>query len=326
MIESFGKVILLGEHAVVYGRTALAAALPGGLRAVKILPRAAGCRVVIPAWSMDLDEKAECEVGAALRRLKSLFPADAPGFEVHFKAAIPAGAGLGASAALSAALVRVAAETAGAALDDSRVREYAHELEKVFHGEPSGLDDTVAVYGGQLLFRRDGWEGVTGPVDTSGYEAPTPQSLRPPLYAPPLVIAHSGVPRSTRRMVEGLRLRREHDKIATERSFDRIESLVWDGISAMDHGDYDALGEAMYRNHEELAALGLSLPRLDEMVDRARAAGAYGAKLTGAGGGGCVIAFAPGDEKEIASAWRDMGCEIVYRPPPRPPRRRLEDL
>ncbi len=301
MTLAYGKVILFGEHAVVYGRPALAGGIDAGVRLEDLRPRPAGARLRVPDWGLEADADSPGALGAALARLAELLPG--PGFDVSLRASLPLGAGLGGSAALSVALVRAAAVARGADWPAARVRELAHELERVFHGTPSGLDDMVATHGGLCLFRRDGLATGT----PAGAEPLSPQAARLPWALPALVVGQTGVPRATRDMVASVRRRWEAGRAATERQFERIEGCLRRGLEALRVRDLAALGAAMLENQACLGELGVSIPEIERMVSLALEAGALGAKLTGAGGGGGVIALAPGREAEVAAAWRAAG-------------------
>jgi hydroxymethylglutaryl-CoA reductase len=315
---AYGKVILFGEHAVVYGRPALAAGLDAGVRLEAVVPRPRGARLRVAGWGLEADEDSPGALGAALKRLTELVPG--PGFEASLGVELPLGAGLGGSAALSVALVRALAAARGESLPAARVRELAHELEKVFHGTPSGLDDTVATHGGLCLFYRDGLPpGAPWPASAEPLGA---QSARLPFELPSLVIGQTGVPRATRDMLAGVRRRWETDRAGTDRLFERIECCLRLGLEALPGRDFAAFGRAMLDNQACLGELGVSIPEIERMVSLALGAGALGAKLTGAGGGGGVIALAPGREAAVAEAWTRAGfstfttCLGVPRRPP----------
>jgi len=299
----FGKVILLGEHAVVHGYPALAGAIDRGVR---IAATPGPLRLRVPAWGLDVAAGDAHPVAAAIAAIASALAA--PACTLEGDADLPAAAGLGSSAALSVAVTRALAAAAGATLDAERVIEVATLGERQFHGNPSGVDVALATRGGLGLFVRGaaGGGGLT------------------PIAAPPLpiVVGLSGEPRATRAMVE----RVAHALAADPEGAGA--RLAWLGDAATrgaeiltsSSPDLGALGGLLTGAHHRLDALGVSTATLDALVADALAAGALGAKLTGAGGGGAVIALAPGREDAVIDAWRARGkvalaCRVGACPP-----------
>jgi mevalonate kinase len=273
-MKGFGKVILLGEHAVVYGHPALAGALARGVEVT--VAAAVADRVRVAAWG--LDASGDHPAVTALRRIKAALGV-ARAIEVVGEADLPPRAGLGSSAALSVAIARALAPGAG----DADVERAAQEGEKVFHSNPSGVDVALATRGGIGLFVRG-----------AGLE---------PIATPPfrLAVGLSGEPRDTGARVAHVAAQRERDPAGTNARLAALGELARAGRSAL--GDAARLGALFDEAHAHLAALGLSSPGLERLVARARGAGALGAKLTGAGGGGAAIALAPGREEAVLAAW-----------------------
>jgi mevalonate kinase len=188
---------------------------------------------------------------------------------------LPVGQGLGSSAAFSVAASRALLAAAGRQAPDAEVLRLAGAMEKVFHGSPSGMDATMALGRGPVIFRKGA----------------SPESLSPgrPLA---VIVILSGTSPSTRTMVEDVRRRCEEDPATLGGLMDAEDGLVGEAIEAIGTGALAKLGRAMNENHDALRAMGVSTPVLDRLVAKARAAGALGAKLTGGGGGGAVIALA----------------------------------
>ncbi len=262
-----GKVILLGEHGVVYGYPALAAPIARGVTAVG--EPGAACRLVLP---QALPRKHADVLQRAFAR--AAVKAGNPKVTVHVDSEIPLSMGLGSSGALSVAVARLllTAKAGGATPDTRRVEALAMDMEKEFHGTPSGLDHTTSARGELLVFRR----GTVRPVKASK-----------PLK---VLIALAGERSGTKTIVGALRERQARWPKRYARLFQEIGRLVPEGAKAAEQGDLEALGDVMNVNQGLLSALQVSSPRIEALVFKLRELGALGAKLTGAGGdGGAVI-------------------------------------
>lgn len=274
-----GKAIVLGEHSVVYGQPALAAALPDALtlRAAALPDPRQPSTVRLPSWGLELTLTADSDHPVARACLEVLGHCDGPltGWAIEGESRLPPGAGLGSSAALTVALARLALGP------DAPVEEVVAGSmagERVFHGEPSGIDSEVAARGGMLRFVRG--------------QAPTPVPIPEPL---PLVVVPSRVERRTAEQVAKVRARVESFPTVARPLLDVLGRAVDEGIEALQGRDRARLGEIMQIAHELLSALSISSPILDALCSTALRHGALGAKLTGAGGGGCILAL-PGPE------------------------------
>jgi hydroxymethylglutaryl-CoA reductase len=217
-------------------------------------------------------------------------------YAVEVRSRLPVAMGLGASAAFAVAIARAFNSKLGIGLDDDAINEIAFECEKLAHGTPSGIDNTIATYATPMLFRNDGELEVKA-IETPG--------------TPPIVIACSSERGLTKELVAGVRKRRAHSQEHYDAIFAQMDSLSLAGAAALERGDFDELGRLMNICHGLLAAIEVSTPELDAMVSMARAAGATGAKLTGAGGGGSIVALCPGCVDEVAAALRASGFRTV---------------
>jgi mevalonate kinase len=283
-----GKVILVGEHAVVHGHAALAAGISTGI-AVEARRGQEGARLRVPAWSLEASAGDGTPVGRALEAI--LRRMEAPALDFEADARIPSRAGLGSSAALATAIARAAAAAIGRADADDVVDAAVAAAEEVFHGSPSGIDAAAAKSGRVGRFTRgSGWRPV------------------PVLQKITFCVGLSGRPRDTAAQVAAVGRLGERLSVVGE-ILALLGRLADDAAGALAKGDVDGLGRIMDAAHGLLAAVRVSSPELETLVHGARAAGAVGAKLTGAGGGGAVIALAPGHERDVLARWRAAGYD-----------------
>lgn len=295
----YGKVILLGEHAVVYGRHAIAAPVPLAVQ-VKIKPCERGVHLVIPRWGLEhqLQEHPEkrqsFEKPAALILEKLGLLRRAMRIEVYPN--VPRAMGLGGSAALAVAIIRALDQHFALGLSDEEVNNLAFEGEKVAHGTPSGIDNAVATFGKFLLYR----SGDTPQI--------TELRVERPIEA---VIGMSGVESLTAKMVARVRDGWTKNKGLYERLFDQIDSLVLRGVKAIESYDLEQLGDLMNICQGLLNSIQVSSWELEELIQIARENGALGAKLTGGGGGGSMIAISPGNSGRIIKAMQDAGYQAM---------------
>ncbi|WP_104135769.1 MULTISPECIES: hydroxymethylglutaryl-CoA reductase, degradative [unclassified Cryobacterium] len=294
----YGKIILLGEHSVVYGRRAIAAPIGLTVRA-EVVRGEPGQVPVITDWNVDGSAQEPISPDVS-HRVATLIAArlglPQSGVRVGVFSELPRASGLGASAAFAVALIRATADCFEIRLSDEQVSSLAFECEKIVHGTPSGIDNTVATFGRPILFRKTD--------AASGHEIRdivTPNPI-------PIVIGLSAVHALTAHTVASVRAAWQKNPGRYNAIFDQIDSLVVDGADALRRGDLAELGELMNINQGLLNALQVSGPELEQMVAIARGAGALGAKLTGGGGGGAMIALAgPAGTDPIRTALHQAG-------------------
>ncbi len=292
-----GKVILLGEHAVVYGRHALALPIPDAVSA-QVSKSDAGVKISIPEWgvSQRVDADDSSGIAAALNLILHELDVAGPGYEIHLRADLPRAMGLGSSAALAVAIVRAFDAELELGLDDARVNAIAFECEKLAHGTPSGIDNTIATYAVPMTFRN------AESLHVENLALPEP---------PPIIIACSSSPGLTVEQVAGVRARHDQHPLRYEALFDEIDVLSQAGANALVRADYAELGMLMNICQGLLSAIQVSTAELEGMVQIARSAGASGAKLTGGGGGGSIIALCPGRVSEVGSALASAGFRTL---------------
>lgn len=276
-----GKVILLGEHAVVHGYPAIAAGIERGVHA-QAKPSSRELLRLDP-WDLEIrpDPRGAEPLQRAFAAILDRHP-NRPPLEVYATVELPAGAGLGCSAAIGVAVLDAIDEALGTRRSRAELGSAALVWEEVFHGNPSGIDNTMSAVGGVAWFRRG--------------EPLVPLHANKPLH---LVIGCSGESSSTKEMVNSVRRQLEQDPQRVTKAFEGIETLVRNAKLAIESGDVVALGQLLDLNHTLLSSLMLCTTKLDRMCHDAREAGALGAKMTGAGGGGCMLALAPKREEAV---------------------------
>jgi mevalonate kinase len=281
-----GKVILFGEHAVVYGQPAIAVPVREVQAQVLVEPGPPdqGTLVVVPDLGRrfllreaDQDDPLARIVWLALRAVRQNRD---PDLTITITSSIPIARGMGSGAAVSTAIVRALAKHFDFWLPSRAVSELVYQTEVLYHGTPSGIDNTVVAFEKPVFFvKEEGWEFFW--VD------------KPFLLA----IADSGIESSTKEVVGDLRRRYNADAVRYQPLFHRAGEITRMARSAIERGDHPALGRLMDENHELLQKMGVSCPELDRMVLAAREGGALGAKLSGAGWGGNMIALVPEDAR-----------------------------
>lgn len=275
-----GKVILLGEHAVVYGKHAVALPIPNAVT-VKVT---------------DADAGDSHYVSKLLAFVKQQLGIEDNPSGVDVRSSLPPGMGLGVSAAMAVAVVRGLSRSLNLDLDDDVVNKIAFECEKIAHGTPSGVDNSIATFATPMLFNNE--SGLT--IEKLDLKSP-----------PPVVIAFSSQKGSTLEQVSAVSARYEAQPERYAGIFAEVDALGLSAADALRSADYEQAGCLMNIGHGLLNAIGVSTPELESMVSIARAAGASGAKLTGSGGGGSVVAMCPGAEERVALAFAAAGYETL---------------
>jgi hydroxymethylglutaryl-CoA reductase len=295
----YGKVILLGEHAVVYGRHAIAAPVPMAIKAL-VEDCEEGIHLIIPRWGVEYELAATPEERRSFERpagvvLDQLGLSDR-GMRIEVFPEVPRSMGLGGSAAMAVAIIRALDRHFELGLSDEQVNRLAFESEKVAHGSPSGLDNTIACYGKPLVFR----PGDPPLVETLNIRKPIPAVIG--------LTGHEGL---TAKTVGRVRDAWRKEPRLYERIFDQIDTLTLRGVQAIQDHDIASLGELMNVCHGLLNALQVSSPELEQLVNIARENGALGAKLTGGGGGGSIVAVCEHDTDAVTAAIRAAGYQAV---------------
>jgi hydroxymethylglutaryl-CoA reductase len=297
--SGYGKVILLGEHAVVYGVHAIAAPINLAMQA-KVWDDANGVHLLIPRWGVE--EKIQRGADHKYSIYKSLdmilekLKLQDCGMKIEVVPHIPRAMGLGGSAALAVAIIRALDEQYQLKLSNAEINKLAYESEILAHGNASGIDNTMATYGEFILFKKG------DPPLMQGLQIKNPI---------PIVIGISGEESLTAKMVSGVRQRWQNNKKLYNRIFREIDELSQQSVKAIENYDLEQLGELMNINQGLLNALQVSSKELEVLIDIARRNGALGAKLTGSGGGGAMIAICPDNSEKVALAMRKAGFKAL---------------
>jgi mevalonate kinase len=293
-----GKIILFGEHAAVYNRPAIAVPVTQIQVDVEVAdsPRQG---IWIDAPSINLHAElgslpADHPVGSAILKVFSTLQISTlPALNISIKSTIPVAAGLGSGAAVSVALIRAIALHLSNPLSDEQVNHLAFEIEKLHHGTPSGIDNTVITYANPIYFIKD------KPIET--FKVGKPFTI---------VIGDTGICAPTKESVGAVRRLRMRDQYTVENIFNEIAQITLIGRRSIESGKPELLGELMDQNHEYLQALTVSSSELDNLVNAARKAGALGAKLSGGGRGGNMIAVVDQPKAEsVAGALISAGAK-----------------
>ncbi|MCE5213215.1 MAG: mevalonate kinase [Methanobacterium sp.] len=294
-----GKVILFGEHSVVYGKPAIAVAVN---RHVHITIQE-GSDTLIHVHSPELevsgyleleDETVNCEnklksgiLNYILKSLKKIQDGTGStfkkGLEITLELEIPIGAGLGSSAAVTVATLAAAFKYFNQEVDRKKLAQLAHEVELEVQGAASPIDTALSTYGGAIYLSPETGEIINLSLD----------------WNIPLVIGHTLRESNTAQLIKTVRNKKERYPSILNPLFESMEQITLEAREALTRKDENRLGELMNINHGLLDALGVNTPVLSKMIYLARESGAKGSKITGAGGGGSIIAYCPGKEEEV---------------------------
>lgn len=293
--KGFGKTILFGEHFVVYGLPAIASALGTYTTAEVKVVNGKGWEVIdqrpaTPGYKKKKYDEAMQSIKNVIEHMN--IDVGCQKLELTFSGDLFAASGVGASAAQATSLARALNDQFTLMLDDEKINEAAYEGERAYHGTPSGIDNTASTYGGLIWFIKNLNGGKnTMEILNSGKKIP-------------LVIANTGITASTVEVVADVRKLKEANPVKFEKKFNEYHSLAINAKQALLEGDAISIGKLMNQNHKLLQEITVSGETNDKLVEIALNHGALGAKMTGTGRGGLVIALAENDvvQKNIANA------------------------
>jgi len=292
-----GKIILFGEHAVVYGYPALAVPVTQIHADVEVLdsPRT-GIWIDAPDIMLHAELNALPSNDPIASVIHNLFflsrISPFPKLNIKVTSTIPVASGLGSGAAVTVSLTRALSSHLDYPMTNEEVNSFTFEIEKLHHGTPSGIDNTVVTYGRPVFF-------VKGqPIET--FHAGRPFSI---------VIGDTGIPAPTKESVSDVRKLWETEKAKWESMFNQVGEIAKEAREAIKRGKTKELGELMNQNHALLQSLTVSSSELDALVSAARTAGALGAKMSGGGRGGNMIALVKREQAEtIAKSLMNAGA------------------
>jgi mevalonate kinase len=300
--SGYGKVILFGEHFVVHGMPGIVSAIDSTTDAeVKKTGKGIMVRDERKTAKGYSEEKRLQQLESIERMLKAMGIDPKTPLSIWIGGTLPGFSGLGASAASSVAIARAIAEELGMTVTDEKINQAAYEAEKAYAGNPSGIDNTAATYGGLMWFQKN---MTGGPDFVERLHTPKPVEI---------VIGSTGKVANTKAMVEGVAERKRKNPQKYDPLFRRAGEIAMEGRKALEAGDFKKVGVLMNENHTLLQQIEVSSRELDLLVDIARKEGAFGAKLTGGGGGGCMVALTPSKQlqEKVAKAIETQGFEVL---------------
>lgn len=297
----FGKAIVLNEHFVVYGVPSIVSAI-GKYTTAKVESTGQS------GWKLDDNRKAtpnykEEKIDQQKESIDNIInkmgiDLSSKGAHITLTGNLYCASGIGASAASCVAIARALSNHYDMDLSDKEINDIAYEGEKGYHGTPSGVDNTASTFGGLIWFQKEN-ENVIEKIE-----------IQNPLE---IVIGNTGKVANTTKAVAGVRQRRENKKEEYQKIFDRAENLAYLAKDALQDEDHKELGKLMNEDHKLLQQIEVSSRELDFLVKLARSYGAFGAKLTGGGLGGNMIALTPGKklQDKVATAIEKEGFQTI---------------
>ncbi len=302
MIEASApaKAILFGEHAVVYGQPAIAVPVSDLRVFASVEPNRGGLRIASADLEIPVDidtESVDNALALTARLVLRELKVPPPAITIRIRSEIPIASGLGSGAAVSTALAHALCAHAERTLNDETLNNLIYEVEKIHHGTPSGIDNTVIVYERPVYFVRG--------------QAIERLTIGAPFT---LLIGDTGKSASTRAAVASVRELYDDDPDKIQPVLDEIGALVREARHAIEAGNSAAVGKLMSDNHALLQQLTVSSLELDTLVEAANHAGAIGAKLSGGGRGGNMIALVTAETcTQVEAALRAAGAVHVFR-------------
>lgn len=298
----FGKVILFNEHFVVHGIPSIASAIEMETTAVVETIQSKNTwelkdeRKATPGYKEDKKDQQADSIDNIFRAMNLMNKCNV---RITLGGSLVAASGVGASAASCVAIARALNDEFKLNLLDERINEIAFEGEKGYHGTPSGIDNTVATFGSLIWYKRDVHGTVMEKI-----------KMKMPVE---IVMGNSGLVTNTKAAVEGVERRKAENPAEFAKLFKSAEELAVKARKALENNKIGEVGALMNENHKLLQEIGVSCPKLDNMVELARKNGAIGAKLTGGGLGGYMVALTLGKDvqEKVAKALEKEGYHVL---------------
>jgi mevalonate kinase len=301
--SGFGKTILFNEHFVVHGVPGIVSAIHSAADA-EVKQDGKGITVEDRRKSVKgYAEKKKVQQIESIERMVEALKLDPKNisFKIWLGGNLPGFSGIGASAASSVAIARAIADEFELDLPDEKINDVAYEAEKAYAGTPSGIDNTAATFGGLIWFKRN----LTGGPNTIER-----LNIKEPVE---IVIGNTGIVANTKAMIAGVAKRKNKYPKKYDALFKQAENLAFTARKELEEFNLKEVGKLMNENHRLLQEIEVSSKELDYLVNLAWQQGAFGAKLTGGGGGGCMVALTPGEDLQeaVASAMEQQGFEVL---------------
>jgi mevalonate kinase len=303
------KLILLGEHSVVYGHPAIAVPLERLCAEATVSATLSDEPIAVElddfSFSWSAGEPAPSDETGPFAKLLVLATAQNAvrdrGWKLKVRSRIPIGCGLGSSASVSAASFKAIFRAFGVECTPDQLSECVYETERILHGTPSGIDNTVVALERPVLFRKGTKPEFLATSETQAF----------------LVVGYTGIRHKTRQVVGDVAKARESDRAGYDAVFGQMGQCTLEGVKALEKGDWPALGELMDRNQALLERIDVSSPELEKLIGAARQAGALGAKLSVAGRGGCMVALIDDPERaeRLQESLERAGAALSIRTP-----------
>lgn len=301
--NGFGKTILFGEHFVVHGIPGIASAIDSTANAIVKKARKGITVTDDRKGAKGYAEKKKLQQLESIERMLIAMGMDPKktALDIWLGGNLPGFSGLGASAASSVAIARAIAEEFDLIFSNEKINDVAYEAEKAYAGNPSGIDNTAATFGGLIWFKKN--LGI-------GSNIIEQLSISEPVE---IIIGNTGIVANTKAMVAAVAKRKQANPSKYDSVFREAEQLAIKGREALEKFDLKQVGDLMNENHRLLQDIEVTCNELDYLVDLSRKHGAFGAKMTGGGGGGCMLALTPGKylQKKVASAIENEGFEVL---------------